>query len=53
MTHAMLIVLALLMLSLLRRRPWRQRSGLTRHHRLLVSGTVRSAHEFGVGYRQR
>lgn len=53
MAHATLIVLVLLIVSMLRRRAWRHRSGLTLHHRLLVSGTVRPADEFDVRYRQR
>jgi hypothetical protein len=53
MTEATLIVLALLIVSMLRRRGWRHRRGLTLHHRLLVSGTVRPAHECDVRYRPR
>jgi hypothetical protein len=53
MDQATLIVVALLMASRLWRRGWRCRSGLTLHHRLLVSGTIHPAHEFDGRYRQR
>jgi hypothetical protein len=53
MAHATLIVVAVLIASMLWRRSSRHSNELTLHHRLLVSGTLHSAHEFESRYRQR